>query len=215
MGAKAWFAVYYNRHPKDIFRNVPELDREASASLAGKLLPGLTLKEKEDGCLGALNPGKREIFVGVYGDLKVVAHGDLSGDCPSRTGARWCDPELGENAYVHATHSVVDWCAFALWKKGDLVRALSVSADGGVHEDVGTRLPFEAPFWDGAHAIDDGDDEGEFRQLPFHPIELSDAALLEMLGFQFEGSPDDWACNPIHVPMMNFEISKRAWWKFW
>lgn len=220
MGAKAWFAAYYNHDPKDVLANKPELDREASVSLAQKLLPGVTLQEKEDGSLDLLNPGKREIFVGVYGDLKIVAHEDLANDYPSRIGGNWNNAELGSTAYIHATHSVVDWCAFSLWQRGKLVRTLSVSPDGGIHEDSGNKLPFEAPYWDGSFALDDEleDDEledDEPNPLPFHPLELSEAALLAMLGFQFEGHPDDWVCDPMTIPIMKFEVSKKAWWKFW
>lgn len=37
MGAKAWFAAYYNHDPKDVLAQRTELDREASISLAKKL----------------------------------------------------------------------------------------------------------------------------------------------------------------------------------
>lgn len=217
MGAKAWFAAYYNHDPKGVLSNKPELDREACISLAKKLLPGVTLQEKEDGSLDVLNPGKQEVFVGVYGDLKIVAHEDLGGDFPSHVDGNWRSAELGSTTYIHATHSVVDWCAFALWQGGELVRALSVSPDGGVQEDIGNKLPFEAPYWDGSFALEDefDDDDDEPYPLPFHPLELSEAALLAMLGFQFEGDTDDWVCDPVEIPIMKFEISKNAWWKFW
>lgn len=211
MGAKAWFAAYYNHDPKDVLVKNPELDREACVSLAKKLLPGVALQEKEDGSLDLLNPGKREIFVGVYGDLKIIAHEDFSGEFPSRIGKHWHSAELGSTTYVHATHSVVDWCAFGLWNEGTLVRALSVSPDGGVREDIGNKLLFETPFWDGSSALEDDED----YPLPFHPLELSAAALLAILGFQFEGHPDDWVCDPMEIPIMKFEISKNTWWKFW
>lgn len=51
--------------------------------------------------------------------------------------------------------------------------------------------------------------------LPFHPLELSEAALLAMLGYQFEGHPDDWVCDPLEISIMKFEITKNTWWKFW
>ena len=215
MGAKAWFAAYYNHDPKEVLASRPMLDREACISLAKKLLPGVTLREKEDGSLGCLNPGKREVFVGVNGDLTIIAHEDLGGDFPSRVDGNWHRAELGSTTYVHATHSVVDWCAFALWQGGELVRALSVSPDQGVQEDIGNKLPFEAPYWDGSSALEDEFEDDEPYPLPFHPLELSEAALLAMLGFQFEGHPDDWVCDPMEIPIMKFEFSKKTWWKFW
>ncbi|EBA12754.1 DUF6928 family protein [Roseobacter sp. CCS2] len=215
MGAKAWFAAYYDNDPKDTLANAPQLDRDASIALAHKVLPDVNLEEAADGTLDFLNPDKKEIFVGVYGDLKIVAHDDLSGDYPSKVGGHWRNPDFGSKTYVHATHSAVDWCAFALWKDGELARALSVSPDGGIQEDVGAKLPFEVPFWDGARAIEDAFEDDAPYPLPFHPLELSEEALLATLGFQFEGHPDDWVCDPANIPIMRFKISKNAWWKFW
>jgi len=215
MGAKAWFAAYFDDNPKDILSNKPELDRSASAALAEEMFAGYTIQAKEDGTLDFLNPKKREVFIGVYGKLKIIAHDDFSGEFPSKIDQRWVANQLGQTVYVHATHSVVDWLAFALWKKGQLVRSASVSPDGGIHEDIGERLPFELPYWDGSFSLDDEDEEDEPYPLPFHPLELSEAALLATLGFQFEGHPDDWVCDPAEIPIMKFQISKKAWWKFW
>ena len=51
--------------------------------------------------------------------------------------------------------------------------------------------------------------------LPFHPLELSEEALANVLGFGFEGSLDDWVCDPFEIPTMRFEIGKKAWWQLW
>ncbi|MEP1536354.1 MAG: hypothetical protein ABJQ34_01280 [Paracoccaceae bacterium] len=215
MGAKAWFAAYFDGSPKDILSNKPELNRAASVALAEKMFPKHTVREKENGSLFFLNPKNREVFIGVYGELKIIAHQDFSGDLPSKTDQRWLDSDLGSTVYVHATHSVVDWFAFALWKEGKLVRSTSVSPDGGVHEDIGEKLPFELPYWDGSFSLEDEVEEDEPYPLPFHPLELSDASLLATLGFQFEGHPDAWVCDPMEIPIMKFQISKNSWWKFW
>lgn len=215
MGAKAWFAAYFDGNPKDTLSKKPELDRAASAALAEKMFAGYTIQENEDGTLDFLNPEKREVFIGVYGELKIIAHQDFSGDLPSQTNPRWLATELGSTIYVHATHSVVDWFAFALWKEGQLVRSTSVSPEGGVQEDIGEKLPVELPYWDGSFSLEDELEEDEPYPLPFHPLELSEAVLLATLGFQFEGHPDDWICDPMEIPIMKFQISKKAWWKFW
>ena len=215
MGAKAWFAAYYDHDPRETLAANPELDRDASLALARQMLPRATLREIEDGSLDFLNPDEGEVFAGVYGDLKIIAHLGLGAELPSRLDRRWHSPGLGSTTYVHATHSVVDWCAFALWQNGVLVRALSVSPDDGVLEDIGTRLPFEVPYWDGDFAIEDEFEDGEADPLPFDPLELSEAALLAMLGFQFEGVMADWVCDPAKIPIMRFEASMPAWWKFW
>lgn len=215
MGAKAWFAAYYDGNPKEILSSNPELDRAASVALAERMFPGHTMQEEENGNLCFLNPKRHEVFIGVYGDLKIIAHNDFGGDFPSRIDRRWLTSELGSTMYVHATHSVVDWFAFALWKKGRLVRSTSVSPDGGVQEDIGERLPVELPYWDGSFSIEDEFEEDNPYPLPFHPLELSEATLLATLGFQFEGHPDDWVCDPMEIPIMKFRAPKKAWWKFW
>ena len=84
-------------------------------------------------------------------------------------------------------HSVVDWFAYAVWSKGALQRSLSLSPDSGILEDIGARFAFEAPFWSGRHPAHDpgeGDDEYPF---PFHPLDLGEAALAELFGYQLEG----------------------------
>lgn len=226
MGAKAWFAVSYNTDPRQTLGNAPVLDREASAALAKRIMPDGALKEMEDGDLSFLNPDHGEVFVGVYGDLVIIAHPGLAVDRLSEIDGQWHSLGLGAKTYVHATHSVSDWCAFALWDQGKLVRALSVSPDGGIHEEIGERLPFERPYWDGEHPVEqdvdddvedefDDDVEEEAYPFPFHPLELSEAALLEVLGYQFEGRPDDWVCDPMQIPIMRFGVQKEAWWKFW
>jgi hypothetical protein len=92
-------------------------------------------------------------------------------------------------------HSVVDWFAFAKWMNGKLVRSLSLSPDDGILEDMGQRLAFEEPFWSGKNPVtnDDGDDE---CPLPFHPLELGEAALREFLGYQLEGFKDSARLQP-------------------
>ena len=212
MGAKAWFVSYCNGDPKGILAGNPKLDRAASLALVERLLPGVNLQEREDVDLYGLNPTINEVVVGDYGDLKIVAHLDLCMDHLSRIDPRWYAPELGSNIYIHATRSVVDWCAFALWQEGELVRALSVSPDDGVIEDIGAKLSFETPYWDGSLALDDDD---ETYPLLFHSLDLSESALLANLGFQFEGHPDSWVCDPMAIPIMRFQTSRKAWWKFW
>ena len=93
----------------------------------------------------------------------------------------------GRTVYAHEMYSVVDWFAYATWKPdGGLRRALSVSSNDEVIEDIGARLPFEEYFWAGDFpATDDGD-----HPLPFHPLELSEGALEHLLGFVFEGHSD-------------------------
>ena len=228
MVAKAWFVAYYNGDPKEILRQGPQLDRTASLALAKRLLPGIEWPEGGEGSLDVLNPDEGEVFVGDYGDLRIVAHSELSADRLSEIDPRWHDTTLGSTVYVHAMHSFVDFFAFAIWKDGKLVRALSVSPDSGVMEDIGTRLPFETPYWDGQHWVETGEGEEPYP-LPFHPLELAEESLLTHLGFQFEGKPDAWVCDPMDISILHLEAHRaheqarrdnlperqKPWWKFW
>lgn len=208
MGAKAWFIAYCDGDPKEALARRPSLDRAAARDLAARLFPEMELYEESDGTLDFLNPAEGQLFVGHFGDLRVVAHEELGGDYPSRLSQKWLDPSLGRTAYLHATHSVVDWLAFGLWRNGSLIRALSVSPDNGVQEQAGSPLEFERPFWEGRHFVD-VDDSDDPYPLPFHPLELSEASMLQHMGFQFEGRPADWACDPADIPMMAFTLRNK------
>lgn len=112
-------------------------------------------------------------------------------------------------------HSVVDWFAFARWSQGRLVRALSLSPDSGVLEDIGPRLEFEQPYWSGDRpAVDPGEDPDDYP-LAFHPLELGEDALLAMFGYQWEGPIVERTFDPASVPLLRLKRSSRRGWKFW
>ncbi|WP_205648587.1 DUF6928 family protein [Acuticoccus kandeliae] len=206
MGTKAWFIAYFDHDPRKALAGNPALDRTAARNLAERLLPGQVLADTGDGVLAALYPTKRQVFAGVYGGVRIVAHNDLAKDKPSEIDRRWFDPSLGEYAYVHATHSGVDWLAFGLWHEGRLVRSLSLNPDDGIFENIGEPLPFEAPYWDGKRPVED-------YPLPFHPLDLSEAAMLHQLGFQFVGKDSEWVWDPYDVPIATFGLKRTS--RFW
>lgn len=215
MGAKAWFVAYFDDDPKAVLASGPQLDRNASRELVERLFPDVKFNEDSDGQLAFLNPDNGQVFAGWYPGLRIVAHPDLAIDYPSKIDRRWLDPKLSGSAYVHLTHSVVDWFAFGLWRNGKLVRSLSVSPDNGVLEQIGDPLTFEAPYWAGQQPVEVDQDEEPYP-LPFHPLELAEESLLQHLGFQFEGYVEKWVCDPATVPIARFSIeSERPRWKFW
>jgi hypothetical protein len=207
MGVKAWFIAYSDEEPKNLFAGGRDLDEAASEGLARRLFPGATLTREENCAFPLPNPESGQLLVGCYPHVRIVAHKDLANDHPSRIDRRWVDPALGRYAYVYATHSVVDWFAFALWRDGELVRSLSLSSDDGVIEDKGGMLDFEKPFWAGEHPVEpEEEDEEEPYPLVFHPLELSEAAMQSSLGFAFEGDPKDWVCDPDEIPIVAFSV---------
>jgi hypothetical protein len=214
MGVKAWFIAYSDEEPKNLFAGDRDLDEAASEGLARRLFPDAALTRQENCTFGFPNPGRGELLVGCYPHVRIVAHKDLANDHPSRIAPRWVDPALGRHAYVHATHSVVDWFAFALWRDGRLVRSLSLSPDDDVIEDKGEMLDFEKPFWAGEHPVETEEDEQPYP-LDFHPLDLASAAMQSTLGFALEGWPKDWVCNPDELPVLAFSVKRRWSWRFW
>lgn len=205
MGARAWFAAVFDEDPKRVLARGPSADRAASLALTRRWLPKARLAELSDGYLNMLCPDDGQIVAADFGGLRIVAHDDFSIDHPSTTELSRLGAGEGTSTFVFATHSMADWCAFALWRDGRLVRALSLSPGRGVSEDVGEPLPFEAPFLDGRRDLTpiEGEPAYPFR---FHPIELGQAAMAAVLGFALEGRSGDWVCRPSEMPVPRWRV---------
>lgn len=216
MGAKTWMLVYAERDPREALRAAPQLDPEATRKLAIALFPRETLELAGDGDLSCTCPPDGEIHIGRFPGVAVVAAKEFGIDYPSRLPQHFLTHGPGDLVYLHAMHSVVDWFAYAHWRGGKLVRSLSLSPDSGVLEDLGERQSFEEPYWSGQHpSVDPDEDEGEDAYpFPFHPLDLGEAALGALFGYQLEGPIDDTLLEPQAIPLLRFKRS-RAKWKFW
>lgn len=208
MGAKDWFVAYADdgTDPRAVLVTRPTLDREATADLVRRLHPGRPVEALPDSTLGeGADPDDGEVYAAVWPGLSIVCTSDAAGDRPSALDPKLLREGAGRRVYVHAMHSVVDWFAYGVWAPdGTLRRALSASADHEVIEDVGERLPFEEPFWGGRFpATEDGD-----HRLPFHPLELSEAALDTLFGFVFEGwsGMGEGLVDPFDVPLAGYRL---------
>lgn len=136
-------------------------------------------------------------------------------DRPSTLPSAFIEESRGRTLYLHAMHSVVDWFAYAVWRDAKLVRALSLSPDDGIIEDIGTREPFEEPYWNGDHpAVDPSEEDEAAYPFPFHPLELGEAALGALFGYHLEGPIDASLLEPESIPLARFKRSK-SWWKLW
>jgi hypothetical protein len=204
MGAKTWMLVYSNGNAKERLRASPKLDRSASTRLAQSLFPTAQLRPIEDGDLSYTNPPEDEIFVGCFPGVAVVAAEEFGLDQPSTLPSSFLSSELGSTVYLHAMHSVVDWFAFAIWEKGKLIRSLSLAPDHGILEDIGPRLEFEGPYWMGQHPVGEPGDDPPYA-FPFHPLELGEAALKKLLGYQLEGMVDSTLITPWEIPLLRFK----------
>lgn len=212
MGAKDWFICFADVDV-DVARVLstdPPLDREATGALVRRLFPDHEVVAMDDGTLGEnANPEDEDVFAAVWPGAAIVCTSEAAQDRPSQLPARFLHEGAGRTVTTHAMHSVVDWFAYATWTPdGRLRRALSVSANDEVIEDVGARLPFEERFWAGDFpATDDGD-----YPLPFHPLELSEAALEHLFGFVFEGHSgmgDAELVDPFDVTLAGFRLKGR------
>jgi len=206
MGAKTWMLVLCDSDPKDILTAAPVLDRTATVAMAVRLFPGEALTPLEDGSLNSTNPPDDELVIGSFAGLTVVAAAEFGIDYPSRLPASFLAAAPTKRVYLHAMHSVVDWFAYAVWQDGQLVRALSLSPDSGILENIGTPFPFEEPYWDDSHPVNDPDDPEDDYPLAFHPLELAEDALFALFGYHLEGeiSAD---LDPEDVPLMRFRRS--------
>lgn len=214
MGAKTWMLVYAQGSARDALKTLPDLDREATSKFAGKLFPRDTLEPLEDSDLSWTCPPDEELFIGCFPGVSVVAAKEFLIDYPSGLAANFIEAGGDGSITFHAMHSVADWFAFAHWRNGTLVRSLSLSPDHGVIEDIGDRMAFEEPYWSGRHpAVDEDEDEDDYP-LPFHPLELGEAALGEFFGYQLEGVIESQMIKPRDVALMRFKRSRRFW-KLW
>ncbi len=213
MGAKTWMLVYSDADAREALSRHPALDRDRTLELARKLFPRETLQPIGDADLSYTCPPDYELCIGCFRGVSVVAAAEFGIDYPSKLEPRFIAQGSEGTTSLHAMHTVVDWFAFARWIDGQLVRSLSLSPDSGILENIGSRLPFEEPFWSGEHpAVDDEEDSG--YPFPFHPLELGEAALSALFGFHLEGPPDSALFEPESVPLLRFSRS-RSRWKFW
>ncbi len=209
--------VYSNGDASENFKAEKSLDKEATISLLNKLYPDEQLEPIDDGDLSYTNPPDDIIYAGCFNNVSVIAAKEFAGDYPSKVNPRFIDFSLGENIYLHAMHSAVDWLAFAKWENGKLVRALSLSPDSGILEEIGNRLAFEFDYWEGKHPAVDPEEEDKFDYpFVFHPLELGEAALKEFFGYQLEGYIDENLLEPEEIPLLGFKrIKAKPCWKVW
>ena len=208
MGAKTWMLVYSTSDAAEVLRGSPQLDRDGTLRLAKNLFPKDQLEPIGEGDLSYTCPPKSELHIGCFPTLSILAAREFGIDYPSKLPTSFISPGTSGTIYLHAMHSVVDWFAFAKWSNGELTRSLSLSPDNGVLEDIGERLPFEEPFWSGQRPVGDG------YPLPFHPLELGEAALKKFFGYQLEGTLDPELLQPETIPLIKYK-RKRSWWKMW
>ncbi|MEU0936960.1 hypothetical protein [Embleya sp. NPDC005971] len=214
MGAKTGLLAYAAGSVADALRDRPAGTGggESAEALVRRLHPGWQVEPEADdrANLGdSVYPPEDVAYAACFPGVDICTQAVMV-DYPSRLPKRYLNAADGRTVVLHAMHSVVDWLAFAIWRDGVLVRSLSVSPEHGVMEDIGERLPFEAPYWAGEHPVEsaweDDEDEDPYP-LPFHPLELGEDALRALFGFIVEGRrmPDDIDADD--VPVHRFRLT--------
>jgi len=206
MGAKDWLLVYADGEIRPVLQSAPVLNRQATRTLVRRLYPGHQLRDLADGTLlDQANPDDDRIYAGCFAGLTVVCTSEAALDRPSQLDLRFRREAGGLRLHLHAMHSVVDWFAYAIWSAdGALVRALSVSPLTGIAEDIGGRLAFEQPYWSGQQPV--AASSGKPYPFPFHPLELGEAALLALFGFNYEGLCRDGDPDLERIPLAGFAL---------
>ncbi|MEV7730205.1 hypothetical protein AB0P15_36655 [Streptomyces sp. NPDC087917] len=191
MGAKTGLLVYADGDVPDLLRQVGVPDLEQTSAMMRRLYPGWAIEAAAGSNLweGIYPPDGRS-YAGSWPGVELVCDRRLMADLPSRLPAELVAASMGRRMVLHSMHSVVDSLTFAMWENGRLIRSLSLSADGGIVENIGEPLPFELPYWAGEHptqAIAWPDEDEKPYLLPFHPLAMGENALRVLCGFIVEG----------------------------
>jgi hypothetical protein len=203
VGAKTWMLVYSEGDAPHILAKYPEIDRGKTLQLVTTAFPKHKIADLEDTTLLNTCPPRRKLIAGWFPGVSILAAEEFGIDYPSKLTAHYVGLAGSKKTYLFAMHSVVDFFAFAVWESGVLTRSLSVSSESGIIEDIGDRLAFELPFWSGVHpAVDPEDDAREKHPLKFHPLELGDATLSNLMGFSMESPYPTDIVDPQKIQLM-------------
>lgn len=209
MGAKSALMIYADGNPAELLRLPPPPDEGKTAALvaatrlgrAGAVGPAGTLDDE-------IYPAEGIVYAGSFPGIDVLCDRDVMTSRPSQLPGHLLAPGAGRRVILHAMHSVSDWLGYAVWQDGILLRSLSLSPIDGITEDIGAPLPFEAPFWAGEPPVAGRLFPGSPPYpLPFHPLELGEAALLELAGFAVEGRPADYLIDPGAVRLLSYQVT--------
>lgn len=210
MGAKDWMLFYASDDVSKVLRASPEIDREATEALVSRLYPSHDIRPIADGSLSFGNPPDGEVYAAVFPGLSIVCTWEAANDAPTDLHPRFLREAAGRTLYLHAMHSVVDFFAYAIWSPdGTVRRAYSLSPDSGVIEDIGTPLPFEEKYLAGDQEFLESLDEDDEYPFRFHPLDLAEAALRSLFGFNYEGMYEDDDPDLEEIVLAGYAVTPR------
>jgi hypothetical protein len=155
MARRTAIVVYAEGSVVDVLRAAPILDRAATRELVVRLFPGADVEECGDALLiDGVDPPDGVVYAGAFPGVEIICSRLLVAERPSILAARIGADGSDRTVLVHAMGGSDEWCAFAAWERGQLVRAVSVLAGGRLVENVGEPLSFEGAYWAGECGLD-------------------------------------------------------------
>jgi hypothetical protein len=196
--------VFDDGDARKVLGEQPSLDREATRQLVADLHPHAHVTEIAEGNLGEnADPDDDDVYAACFGGVTLLCTAEAGEDRPSQVSHRLLTAVPAQRVTLITIESPLDWFAFGRWHGEDLVRALSLSPDEGVIEDVGPRVPFEEPYWAGGYPV-----QGGLYPLPFHPLDLGEEAVHEVLGTALGGAPRPGEADPASIPLLGYRIER-------
>ncbi|MEE6257029.1 DUF6928 family protein [Plantactinospora sonchi] len=210
MGAKTALLAFADGDIRSVLRGATPSTVDEAERLVRRLLPDRSVARHDDTTLAeGVYPPDEVTYATVLAGAEVVCDRRLTSHRPSELPERLRAFGAGRRILLHGMHSMVDALSFAVWEDGRLVRSLSLSPDDGIVENIGEPYDFELPYWAGDHPVrpvPGWPDQGPYP-LPFHPLELGEAALRALFGFVVEGRPAPDDVDPSAVPLRGFHLT--------
>ncbi|WP_327008857.1 hypothetical protein OHA72_17335 [Dactylosporangium sp. NBC_01737] len=210
MGAKTGILAFWDGDLVGRLRRRPVADAGLTRALVERILPGYRV-EPIDGCPldEATYPPDDIMYALSVPGLDIACDQRLMHLQPSELPGHLLRLGDGRHGALHAMHSVSDYLTYATWAGGVLTRSLSLSPDGGIVENIGEPLPFEATYWAGEHPVEHVPGwpvEGPYP-LPFHPLDLGEDALRHLYGFILEGRHLDDDVPAREIGLLGFRVT--------
>jgi hypothetical protein len=143
-------------------------------------------------------PNRGDVNVGTFERGTVIATRDAVLFNPTKLHTRYLKAPLSREVVLLAQQSAYDMFAFGHWIDGQLRRSISVNPVGKVWESIGDPEAFEDPFWAGERPV------GSDYPLPFHPLDMAEAAVRTFLGIHVEGQPAPGLVGPDRIQLELF-----------
>ncbi|MGV0397390.1 DUF6928 family protein [Corynebacterium suicordis] len=193
MGFSGRFFAISDKTPREDVWSQPEGGRGRAEEMMQHLFGDTYAYSKESDVYDVTRSGDR-LWIGNWGSTTIVA-GDWGNSTPP------VDLSEGFGTWELIIESSVD--AFGYFVKGGPWgdRELEMDPDTGTDFEStmkGKSLPFEEPYFRGDHSMYDEDEDPEDQYpLPFHPLDLGNAALLWAFGIEAETPPNDDVVDPL------------------